>query len=235
LINLPFYDCYGTIIYIIFTIKYKEEEKLMMRSGWIAFEITISINHLRKYHNDLEEMIELKSEGFGSWMDEMMATLDSDVADCFNEFHNDEYWELKDEFPNTLRKSIFNMSYSYFEHQLKNICNYITKGGDIIPKKNYGSVIQLYRDYIVEKTGIPLNGRGEIWRSINDYRQIRNHLTHEYGECIKITNALEGALNRISDVEIKNYEIYLGKGFVEQFIDSIEHYLKYVGQSITNG
>jgi len=207
-----------------------------MAGSWESIVITMSIAHLRKYHNDLEEMVELKSDNFGSWMDEMAITLDKDVANNFNEFYSNEYWELKEEFPNTLRKSIFNMSYSYFEHQLKNICNTFKNKGDRLPPKTnkHESMIQYYRNYIEEKSGLPLNEMEDIWRIIsNDYRGIRNHLTHEYGECIEITYALEGALSRIADVEIKQYEIYLGKEFVEQFIDRIEQYLEYVAQSLT--
>lgn len=206
----------------------------MTRMSWIEVEIFVGINHLRKYHTELEEMIEGKLTEFNEIIDNDVKDLSPEDADTFYDFHSDEYWELKDEFPNTLRKSIFNLTFSYFEKQLKKICLDITPEGEGLPKKtnNKESIIEFYKIYIESKLNKKLDDKKEIWKSIDQNRMIRNQLIHDYGELVDISNNISDIIHNNSNIQVKDDNIYLQKEFVEQFITDIEKFLKHTAAEI---
>lgn len=158
---------------------------LFQRKNLHQVLIEFSIENLNSYVLKIEEFLDKEIENFNDNFEEKTKGWNDEDKNEYGEYLSDEYWILAETHPNLLRSSMFISIYSFFEKELKDICEYYKKGKNnkqiIYPKKISKiskSLLCLEQCYDIKFSIII-----EEWKKIDEvYREIRNLFAHDGGE-----------------------------------------------------
>ncbi len=89
----------------------------------------------------------------------------------------DEHDKYDKVFPAILRKSIFTSLFSYFEHQLIDMC----KDKEKLKSINHGTGLDKAKEYLSKNENLGEIFRGKDWNLIKQYSKVRNCLVHAGG------------------------------------------------------
>ncbi|MEG6566773.1 hypothetical protein V6B95_07315 [Thermoanaerobacterium saccharolyticum] len=207
--------------------------KNMIYKGFLNFEILSGIEHLKNLIEEMEKLLNARTESFLVWLDKTANSLSEDDKEVLYDIYIDEYFDLKKDFPNTLRRAFISLSYSFFENQLKSICKSIDSNyAEKIPKNKNIPNIKLYIDFISKEKDIDLECKSDILKAIDQYRIVRNFLMHGYGlDASKNKNVLE-IVKESDELIIENDVLYISQKYVLDFIECIKDYLLYIADNI---
>jgi hypothetical protein len=118
----------------------------------------------------------------------------------FYDYHEADYYNYSEAFPNIMRVSVTILLYSNFEHYLIKLCEYeyvnkkFKERLDEFKNKDTGIIKAI--KYLEEYSGLKLN-KNSCWSEIMQFNKIRNKLVHSHGI--------------IAEKQIKNATIYKNK------------------------
>ncbi len=146
----------------------------------------------------------------------------------------EEYSHYKFHFDWLLMQSLFLSGFSYFEVFMKSIAVTIEKiKGDSIKINAIrgDGILDTYRKYINLIGEIKAANRSNNnWRDLNEFKQIRNSITHNYGRINKNLN------------KVNEHNIYFGPskknirikniGFLEDFVNTSINYMNSIVKEV---
>ncbi|MCA0238729.1 MAG: hypothetical protein LCH81_20315 [Bacteroidetes bacterium] len=178
---------------------------------------TSNIESLISIYNDSEKIRQLKKKELE----------DSLNVKSWSDKEFNEYSHYAFHFDWLLLQSLFVSAFSYFENYMESIAKFIESTGEqkikIKDIKGDG-ILDTYRKYLylignVEKAS---NGKKE-WQKLNDFKKVRNIITHAYGkldkefEILKKHDIYYGPSKRM--IRIKNIN------FVKDFVVTSTSYM----------
>ena len=132
---------------------------------------------------NLELLLTIEVEKLNKSMEAQAVNMTLEQKDELYDFASDEFYQLSDSFPQTLRTSMFVHSYSLFEHSLAGLANYLQRKLNLAlsPKELKDDGITRSKTYFkkVAKVGFPDNH--PTWAHIQILNKIRNFFVHGDG------------------------------------------------------
>jgi hypothetical protein len=144
---------------------------------------------------------------------------------------------FEEHFPSLQRRSALITVYSYFEHELHELCILFQseKKFRLIPSDLRGQGIEQSTDYLKKVVGLNINKNSSEWKTLKHVRQIRNMIVHRDGTL----RDSQGNISHEDSDAIVNLKylrdqggILLEKGFVAQVVDIFKSYFKLIGDEI---
>ncbi|WP_434639816.1 hypothetical protein PQ743_11250 [Thermoanaerobacterium thermosaccharolyticum] len=89
--------------------------KNMIYKGFLNFEILSGVEHLKNLIEEMGKLLNASTESFLVWLDKTANSLSEDDKEVLYDIYIDEYFDLRRDFPNTLRMAFIGLSYSFFE------------------------------------------------------------------------------------------------------------------------
>ncbi|WNQ12199.1 hypothetical protein MJA45_03870 [Paenibacillus aurantius] len=151
-------------------------------TGWLKMTYEIGFDEFEKFFSDMEVAISVRKKRVEDDFEEQSKGLDDESKDeMFEYMYLDDYTTINKSFPNILKRSMVISCYSFFEVQLKNLCDVLHRRyrfSSLGRKKNFG-IIQS-KDYLIKTTDTFASlFESRLWEQVNEIRQIRNFIAHE--------------------------------------------------------
>jgi|GEM_PF-1644839 len=148
--------------------------------SWLKVTYQIGFGEFTTFMSDMEEAIQARKNGLEQDFEEQSRGLDDESKDgLFQAMYLDDYSTIKESFPNILIRSMIFSCYSFFEAQLKNVCDVLHRSYRFPPlkKQNFG-IIQS-KQYLSKDDALASLFDGRSWEQIDEIRRIRNFIVHE--------------------------------------------------------
>ena len=126
-------------------------------------------------------------------INEQIESNPDEVADI-HDFHREQFERYYDFHPKFFHNSTLLTLYSFFEYNLKSICNLLKEHKnynlkvDDLSGNNY---ISKSKKYLKLLAGISVDNFDDLWRQIEDYQKIRNSIVHNNSCIIRNSDSLE--------------------------------------------
>lgn len=156
-----------------------KQELLIAHLGSLRY----SFEYLREYLENVQSLFNMQQQRLFALMDLQTAGLSQNEKDQFYEWHSEDYWKLKDSFPDIHRNALFIAIYSEFEEMLKSICGALAskKGCDICLYTWRGGILEKAKSCFTKDIGIKWSISPELWDEVTSIRGIRNTIVHNAG------------------------------------------------------
>jgi len=185
--------------------------------------IRVKLDKLDRYAEQMEDYIATAEREYNADIDRRAKLIAEEFRDEFYEDAADGFWELKDVFPNILRRSFFLYAYSFLETELGRVRDYHEKKAlGVLPKK--GSYISKSRYYL---NSIGISFALTDWPKIDgDYRALRNMFAHAAGQLHDpaVRSDIQLLLARLGNAKIEQYEIVIEQEFITRFLALIRRF-----------
>ncbi len=173
---------------------------LSMYIDFSGISIRTELSSLKNYIIDNKNSISKMQQEFKSMIESELKKHPENEQDIY-EAYADNYSEVSNYYPTIFNNSTLIVLYSFFESNMKNICDLLHEHKPY-KKKVKGSYIEESKKYLQSIAMIDLSDLGSLWEKINKYRKIRNSIVHNNSNIIESEGKVtEQPLYQI----IKNY------------------------------
>lgn len=175
--------------------------------------------HFEKISNSLENKID---NFVNEYEDEPKTEYEQIEFDREIGNYIDELTPYTNEYPEIMRKSLLVSIWSFYEHQLINLC----KKKD--PDKQFRTdILENAKKYIKNEMKLAFPDQGSDWIFIRHVRRIRNCIVHN-GSYVQKNSALENAINHsLSNIKIStDSSLIIKKQFIPEFLEIIGRHLQ---------
>lgn len=159
-----------------------------MRKRWFykGYHIVIisQLEYLSQYIKTMEKLLKSEYEKFDYILDEKIKNLENEEEKEFLcDKYLEDFWHLKDVFPNILRTSFFVKCYSILETELNNVCKLLQKqnGYRLSVSDLKGNGIERAQLYCKKVVCIDFPDKSKAWQEIKNYNILRNIIVHREG------------------------------------------------------
>lgn len=163
----------------------------MFRRGWIGFMCSMFENRMStvlELHELTEQTINTEKLNFQTYLEQEAKGLEEDIKQEFFEFHQDEYFKYRDDFPTISRSSLFLSSFFALENFLHELCMYLEKHSDLKIEDAKDNGILKYKNFLKQFTKDDHFFGTKTWQKIIFYRDLRNAFAHANGDLRLSTN-----------------------------------------------
>ena len=200
------------------------------RRELLRIRIAFDIRNLREYVRKLEDVLRNELEKFNLRVEEETSKLPEHQKEEFYNFCSGEYWQLTEVFPHIFRSSLFVTCYSFFEHELNELCGYFHKHQSCPIKINdlKGDGIFRAKIYLKKVVGIEFPDQSTSWEDIVDYNKIRNIIVHNNGKLddSQKSKRIEEFIKKKSSIKLNNLKfIKFNDNFSLEIISTIKEFL----------
>lgn len=153
---------------------------LPMLLEFLSSTIELEAKSFKEYILDSRISVKKQQDEFNSKIDNQM-NLNPDGAQEIHEFYEDEYYQFNEFYPSTFNNSTLIMIYSFFEYNLRSMCNYLHRiqghkiSLDDLQGNNY---IEKSKKYLTLVVGLNLDDLEMTWNKITKIQNIRNCIVH---------------------------------------------------------
>ena len=136
---------------------------------------------------DIDKVIKSHKTEFESKVNEQIKKYPHNEQDIKEHFE-EQYYQYYEMYPSLYRNSVLLTIYSYFEHNLNQICDTISKYGNSVEKydkKNKRNLIERCKTFLTKTYGLDLSDIEEIWSNLTVYQKVRNAIAHNDSNTIK--------------------------------------------------
>jgi len=160
-----------------------------------------------------------------------------------HEYYQDQYYQYKEFYPSIFNNSTLLSLYSFFELNLKELCNTIGTHSDLKRKPkhlNGQNYVEKSRHYLELVIGINLSDLQATWEKITFYRRIRNKIAHNNSSIVEKSGPITS--QPLYDLIVSNPNLKLkdtngtffisNDQFLLDFCDLIEHYIVPIIQKV---
>jgi hypothetical protein len=136
-------------------------------------------------------------------------------------------------FPNLQRRSALITLFSFFEHQLDELCMRFAEEGKFAVSLNdlTGKGIGRSSLYIKKVAGLSLNNSTATWQEIKHIQGVRNNIVHNDG---KVKDQVTIEYVRCSDFLSGEHEVKIKEGYLPHVIETFDSYFKDINKLITS-
>ncbi|KHF40715.1 hypothetical protein [Halalkalibacter okhensis] len=187
------------------------------------------LRNLQELIDRTESYLEKETVEFNKIVETNASKLPEDERDYYYDHMSEDYFKLSDEFPQTIRQSMFLQAFFSFENVLNDICSWLQKkreikigfkdisGQGIIRTKVYLSKI-----FMVKDTFDSIE-----WQHIRHYNSIRNIFVHNGGYPVNDKKEHKQAIDQLDHLFVnEDYgKVYLNKDFCYKVIETINKFL----------
>lgn len=140
-------------------------------------------DQLEAYAGSLEGYLSNEVKALESRLKKETATLTEERRDEVYEFASDDFFQLAEAFPQTLRISFFVHCFSLFEHSLNELATDMGKwrGVKISPKDLRDDGIMRSKTFLKNVVLVGFPDSQPIWEEITTLNRIRNYFVHREG------------------------------------------------------
>jgi len=193
--------------------------------------INSKLYDLEEYAQRLGGLLKNELKGFTSFVEKEAAKLDEPEKERLYDLYSDDYWKLKDVFPNIVWCSLFITCYSLLEHELSRICESMRslKECPLKPSDLKDRGIFQSKAYLKKVIGIQFPDNTRYWQEICFYNRIRNRIIHEGGRVYDSENdsKLRAEIDRTSSINLDDYgRILLSCDFVLEVIENLKSFFR---------
>ena len=151
---------------------------------FITSLLNFDLENLENYCQIMETSLKNQKKNFEEWLEKEAEKLSEEEKEEFYDFYSDDYWELSNVFPNTLRSSLLVAAYSVLERQLVACCTELWNKNQYPVKPNIPQrrIIFEARNYLITHAGISIPDTSPNWSGIVSYNKIRNSIVHNGGK-----------------------------------------------------
>lgn len=147
-------------------------------------------DELEDYAESLERYLNNEVKALEARHKEQTAKMTPEQKEEFDDFGADEYYQLTETFPQTLRVSLFIHAYSLFEHSLNELANTMgsLRGIKITTKDLKDEGITRAKNFLKKVVQVNFPETDPFWQEIITLSKIRNYFVHREGFLPKDTN-----------------------------------------------
>lgn len=142
----------------------------------------LEIEYTKECVDLMEELIEKYRNQVFIDLEEEAKSVSEEIAEQLYDYNHDVVWNLKDSFPQRLRRTIFVSSHSILEVGLNNLCEDMGKDKKIKSENSWGRNIEKARKYLKEDLEIDFPDDSEEWKFLKQCNKVRNILVHNLGK-----------------------------------------------------
>lgn len=194
----------------------------------------------KEYLYDINNLASKEKEKLDRMVNEMVAQNPDDAQDIYEHF-SDQYAMYETKYVELINNGSLVNSYSFFEHQLKDIVRTLKKfvtnpKGTFKHRKNL-SYTENLRNEILAITGLDFSSLATDWTTLDKYRILRNIIVHNGANLLEkegtaLTEQTNYSLvNTFSKIKINrdNGDFFItDKELVADYFDLVDRYLKNV-------
>lgn len=200
--------------------------------------VDTEIDTYKEFLYDLNHLAESEKEKLNKMVKEMVDRNPKDEQEIY-EHYSDQYDIYDTKYEELANNGTLVNAYSFFEHQLKDICRTLKKF--IVNKKgNYRhqgnlSYAENLRNEIITITGLDFSSLTGQWTTLDKYRKVRNVIVHNRANLFEqvgktLTDqknfALVSSFGQIK-INTDNGDFFIiDKELVAYYLDLVDDYLK---------
>jgi hypothetical protein len=181
----------------------------------------------REYLTLIETHLDEKHKELEMWFEQISQGMDEEEKYRYDDMLSEQYWNLKQTYPNLLYKSFCITIYSFFENELNKFCRKAMKEKqiDVDIAEYSGNGIRRAQQYLKKEGCIDFPDQGREWKRILMFADVRNAITHTFGELKYLSEEKKRKLERVENTTIQNEDIYLSRDLFIQFIEDAKFIL----------
>ncbi|TSA28308.1 hypothetical protein D4R71_01015 [bacterium] len=205
----------------------------------IKKRVKIRLDGFRDYTQELETKFEHDKEILVKSYENSTKELDDGESDLLNDLFSDNYFMIEEIYIGIYRKSTIVSLYSYLEHTMNFLCNYIHEANNypvsLVDLRGEGIIrARNYLDKLANINFLSLNGE---WCHLMSLNKIRNCIVHCEGdlEASTKTEQLRNIVNGSKFLSLENDRyLKIMKGCVEFYIEKVEEFINKLYNQIFN-
>lgn len=193
------------------------------------------LDFIERFSHDLEEAIMNQQDVLIKKYEKETKDLCDDALRDYWDFHEDEFHDVQEGYPNFLRGAILVMCYSVFEKTLVHAHEafYSAKLVGHYKDIKEGSTISKIKTSLEKVFPFPCEAEWE--RIDNYYREIRNWMAHDYGRIINPTTKQLQVLQNMQHVTINTTgDLAFSEQFCEMVIRDMKLFLNMLQLTVAN-
>lgn len=151
---------------------------------WYLFHGGLEARQLQDCAEAVEEALAHRCASFEEWLDVQVRQMPDKDAHGFLEQHHEQFMRLSEQFPETIRRSLFVTGFSHLEHALNQLCSTLqaSMGLRAGVKDIAGNGISRAQTYLKKVAQVEFPDQSPEWTEVMHLQAVRNALVHRSGE-----------------------------------------------------
>jgi hypothetical protein len=197
--------------------------------SWKRFQLgwfRLTLEELRNASDFVETAIQRHRADLDARAEESKQTMSPEDWEQYVEFLSDEAYQIREVFPQTLRRALLVTAMSMLEVELERFCNRHKAALKLAigPEDIGGKGIFQSQRYLKKAIQIAFPDQTREWTEIGSLSRLRNAIVHRDGH-VKDDNAeLRRFIQTWDSLELVNDEIVLHRDFLPHVIDVFERF-----------